>query len=77
MLNSRQEQDFDAASSLVGEDAAVVSGASECDGARPASASWSASFTGDLARVVDAWDNLPLHIRTSILALVDAAKARG
>ena len=28
----------------------------------------------DLARVADAWPELPLHIRTSILALVDAAK---
>ena len=31
----------------------------------------------ELARVIDAWDELPLHIRTSILALADAAKARG
>jgi hypothetical protein len=27
----------------------------------------------DLARVVEGWDGLPLHIRTSILALVAAA----
>jgi hypothetical protein len=33
-------------------------------------------MSGDLARVVDAWDSLPLHIRTSILALVDATAAR-
>jgi hypothetical protein len=32
-----------------------------------------AEMSPELARVVDAWDNLPLHIRTSILALVDAA----
>jgi hypothetical protein len=29
-----------------------------------------------LARVVEAWDSLPLHIRTSILALVDAVAPR-
>jgi hypothetical protein len=33
-------------------------------------------MSADLARIVEAWDSLPLHIRTSILALVDAAAAR-
>jgi hypothetical protein len=28
----------------------------------------------DLARVVEAWSELPLHIKTSILALVEAAR---
>jgi hypothetical protein len=32
---------------------------------------------GELARVVEAWPELPLHIRVSILALVDAAGCRG
>jgi hypothetical protein len=35
-------------------------------------AAWRASAP-ELARVVDAWDSLPPHIRASILALVDAA----
>jgi hypothetical protein len=30
----------------------------------------------DLARIVAAWDTLPLHIRVSILALVDAVADR-
>jgi hypothetical protein len=30
----------------------------------------------DLGRVVAAWPELPLHIRTSILALVEAARRR-
>jgi hypothetical protein len=31
------------------------------------------SLPRDLARIVEAWDELPLFIRTSILALVDAS----
>ena len=34
------------------------------------------SFNGTASLVVEAWDGLPLHIRTSILALVDAATPR-
>jgi hypothetical protein len=31
------------------------------------------TLSGDLGRIVAAWDRLPLHIRSAILALVDAA----
>jgi hypothetical protein len=31
------------------------------------------ALSPELARIIEAWDELPLHIRTSIIALVDAA----
>ena len=34
------------------------------------------ALSPDLAKIVQAWDNLPLHIRTSILALVDAVAGK-
>jgi hypothetical protein len=33
-------------------------------------------FSRELARIVEAWPELPLHIRTSILALVEAAAGK-
>jgi hypothetical protein len=68
---------------VISSPAECASGASECEAMREARASFAQAeeplldcLSPDLARVVDAWDGLPLHIRTSILALVDAAAPR-
>jgi hypothetical protein len=41
----------------------------------PACTSLAPELPPEVIRIVDAWPDLPLHIRTSILALVNAARA--
>ena len=47
-------------------------GAAESGAARPGMGSQGAATDAELARVVDAWEGLPAHVRAAILALVEA-----
>ena len=76
-LDSNQDQRL---RSAPGASRKVLPGQEVGDGPAPSCPNLAGNPAGrgksDLSRVVDAWDELPLHIRTSILALVDAVKAR-
>jgi hypothetical protein len=77
--NGLPEQHLQQAEPATNPVAGSASDALGCDEVRPVSASFLQAFrqaNPDLARVVEVWDSLPLHIRTSILALVDATAPR-